>query len=292
MVYRSAPLPLLVIISLAASVHAFQPISFPSTRTLSFGGPTQFPSSNINAGLNRHSSLLIASKATSSDEDELFDPKTTMALVGGQSVLVAIAIAAAMVANTPNYGFGPGISFSAAAIADGVLKTIPLGVVAYLLDFVESKIPALQDVTSATQRSVMALLGGTFKPTIAISASLALGLAAGFGEEMLFRGVLQYELAGRLGETVALGVTSIIFGLLHAITPAYAILATIASVYFGYLYQSAGNLAVPITTHALYDVGALLYAHWLVSRMTKEEQQVIIDWEPTKKAAAEGDRNV
>jgi membrane protease YdiL (CAAX protease family) len=290
MVYRSAPLPLLVVISLAASVHAFQPISFPSTRTLSLGGPTHFPSPNTKAGLNRHSSLLIT-EASSSDEDELFDPKTTMTLVGGQSLLVAIAIAAAMVAHTPNYGFGPGISFSGAAIADGVLKTIPLGIVAYLLDFVEAKIPALQDVTSATQRSVMALLGGTFKPTIAISASLALGLAAGFGEEMLFRGVLQYELAGRLGEAVALGVTSIIFGLLHAVTPAYAILATIASVYFGYLYQSAGNLAVPIVTHALYDVGALLYAHWLVSRMTKEEQQVIIDWEPKKKAA-EGDRNV
>lgn len=271
------PFALLVCLSLTSTIGAFQPIRLPSARTLQFTGPTQLPSS-LN---DRHSALLL--RASSSDnEDELFDAKTTLALVGGQTVLVAVAVGAAMLANTPNYGFGPGISFSSAAVLDGVVKTIPLAVLAYLLDFVEDKIPALQEVTSATQRSVMALLGGTWKPAIAVSASLALGLAAGFGEEMLFRGVLQYELAARLGETVSLGITSIIFGLLHAVTPAYAILATIASVYFGYLYQSAGNLAVPITTHALYDVGALLYAHWLVSRMTKEEQIDVANWEPKK----------
>ena len=113
----------------------------------------------------------------------------------------------------------------------------------------------------------------------------ALGLAAGFGEEMLFRGVLQWELASRFGDTVALGITSIVFGLLHAVTPLYAIFAALASIYFGWLYQSAGNLAIPIVTHAIYDVGALLWAHWSVTQMTIMEQQEIIDWEGPGNAA-------
>ena len=134
----------------------------------------------------------------------------------------------------------------------------------------------------------MALLGVTFKPFLGLLVSIALGLAAGVGEEMLFRGVLQYELAARIGQGVALGVTAVIFGFLHAITPTYALLATLASLYFGYLYQTTGNLAVPITTHALYDVGALMYAHWTVSRLTKEEQEVIINWEPSPIKVIEG----
>ena len=84
---------------------------------------------------------------------------------------------------------------------------------------------------------------------------------------MLFRGVLQYSLEAKVGTAGSLVVASIIFGALHAVTPLYALLAGIASLYFGYLYLSFGNLAVPIYAHALYDVAALYYAHW-VSRFS------------------------
>lgn len=225
------------------------------------------------------SSLSSSSKNEEPPIDELFDGRSTFALVGGQSLLILAAALAAKILSTPNNGLGPGISFDNSAIQQGLLFTIPIFTLAFLLDFVEKNSPALQDVTIATQRSVLALLGSTFKPGIAFITSVALGLAAGFGEEMLFRGVLQWELASRFGDTVALGVTSIVFGLLHAVTPLYAIFAALASIYFGWLYQSAGNLAVPIVTHAIYDVGALLWAHWSVTQMTTSEQQEILDWE-------------
>mmetsp|Transcript_17877 Transcript_17877/g.26445 ORF Transcript_17877/g.26445 Transcript_17877/m.26445 type:complete len:289 (+) Transcript_17877:86-952(+) len=217
---------------------------------------------------------------SSTDEDKLFDVRTTLALIGGQSALIGIAVLASLIFKTPNYGFGPGISFGASALGDGILKTMPLAVAAYLLDFMEKNVPALQDVTKATHRTVLALLGGKFKPVTALMVSLALGLAAGFGEEMIFRGILQYELESRTSQAFSLGSSALIFGLLHAVTPAYAFLATLAGVYFGWIYQAAGNLAVPIATHALYDVGALFYAHWTVSRMTEEEQTEISLWEP------------
>lgn len=211
-------------------------------------------------------------------DDEMFNIKTTFSLVGGQAVLVGVAAAIAVVAGTPNVGFGSGVEFGFRSIAYGILMTGPLGAFAWALDRIEENVPALQDVTTATQRSVLALLGGTFKPRLGLAVAVSLGVAAGLGEELLFRGVLQYELVERLGRVAAIGVSSVIFGLLHAVTPMYAFLATLASVYFGYLYLDSGNLAVPIVTHAAYDIVALLYAHWTVTNLNPKEQSGLAEW--------------
>jgi membrane protease YdiL (CAAX protease family) len=290
--------PFVLIVCLAASVGAFQPVPIRSLTTRGVLGD-ELTNTRARKPTPCHrrcwsttwtSAVLKASSST--EDDDLFDVKTTVFLVGGQSLLIGAAVLLAYFLKTPNYGLGPDISFTTGAIAEGIVKTLPLGVLAYLLDFVEEEIPALRQVTLATQRSVMALLGGTFKPAMGLFVSVALGLAAGVGEEMLFRGVLQYELGARVGQGVALGATSVVFGLLHAVTPAYAVLATLASLYFGYLYQVAGNLAVPITTHALYDIGALMYAHWAVSRLTKDEQELVMSWEPPTAKTIEPEEDI
>eukprot|EP00977_Amphora_coffeiformis_P024546 scaffold16171_cov161-Amphora_coffeaeformis.AAC.1 len=226
------------------------------------------------------SSSSSSSSDTKDDLDIYFSSKTTVALVGGQSVLVLLAVVLGAVLGVPNKGLGPDIAFTAQAWKAGFLYTLPLVGLAFALDIVEDKVPALQDVTKATQRSVLSLLGGTFKPVLGMVTATVLGLAAGFGEEMLFRGILQYELATRLScaAPLAVGASSILFGALHAVTPMYAALATLASVYFGFLYVVTGNLAIPILCHALYDVGALLYAHWTVSRLQDDERAAIASW--------------
>jgi membrane protease YdiL (CAAX protease family) len=87
----------------------------------------------------------------------------------------------------------------------------------------------------------------------------ALSLAAGVGEEMFFRGVLQ-EAAGRWTNLpVAVAAVSVAFGLLHALTPTYAVLATLLGVYLGAVQVATGNLLVVIIAHALYDFVALVY---------------------------------
>jgi membrane protease YdiL (CAAX protease family) len=228
--------------------------------------------------LTLESSNSDAERSDASD-DKLFDAKTTIALVGGQSLLIGAAAIAAKFVGTPNYGLGPGIDASLPYVLQGLLWSLPLGLLAIALDLVEDKFPALQEVTKATQSSVLSLLGGTFKPVLGIATALALGAAAGIGEEMLFRGVLQFELGSRLGsEILAVGLTSIVFGALHAVTPLYAGLAALASVYFGWLYLVTGNLVVPIVTHAFYDWAALLYAHWTVANMSDSEQQSLLKW--------------
>jgi membrane protease YdiL (CAAX protease family) len=91
-------------------------------------------------------------------------------------------------------------------------------------------------------------------------ADLALiTLLAGLGEELLFRGLLQEALAGWLGPWPALAVASLLFGLMHPMTAAYAVLAFLAGAYLGWAYLASGNLLVPILAHALYDFTALVY---------------------------------
>lgn len=99
-------------------------------------------------------------------------------------------------------------------------------------------------------------------------------------EEWLFRGVFQTKLSTMFGNEIALAVSGLVFGLLHAVTPVYAILAGAASVFFGYLYNTSNNLAVPMVCHAVYDVGALLWAHYSVTALSKEEQQKILEGSP------------
>jgi len=213
------------------------------------------------------------------EQDRFFDAQTTIAFIGGQLSLVLIAAAlAAFATKTPNLGLGPGISWTFSSLEAGTLLALPLGLVAAGLDAIEDRYPALQDVTKATLQSVLTLLGGKFKPVLAFGVALALGLAAGVGEEMLFRGIVQYELAGSLGPIAAVAVASIVFGAVHAVTPLYAALASCASVYFGLVYLATGNLAVPIACHAAYDVGALYYAHWTVSRLSDKEQIALSRW--------------
>jgi hypothetical protein len=93
--------------------------------------------------------------------------------------------------------------------------------------------------------------------TVADYALIA--LLAGIGEEGVFRGILQEGLSWKLPMPVAVAAASVVFGMLHFITPAYALLAGIMGAYLGALYALSGNLLVPITVHALYDFIALLY---------------------------------
>ena len=121
----------------------------------------------------------------------------------------------------------------------------------------------------------MAVFGRRRRPLFALSVSLLMGAMAGWGEEWLFRGVFQTALGEVLSGNAAIAVSGLVFGLLHAITPVYALLAAVASVYFGYLYNATHNLAVSMICHAAYDVVALMWAHWTVTGMSPGEQEEI-----------------
>jgi membrane protease YdiL (CAAX protease family) len=83
-----------------------------------------------------------------------------------------------------------------------------------------------------------------------------ISLMAGLAEELLFRGVIQ----AKWGIVAA----SILFGLLHSLTPAYILLATVIGFYIGLLYHVFQDLLIPIQLHCIYDFGALIYLRYRV----------------------------
>ncbi|MEE8311597.1 MAG: CPBP family intramembrane glutamic endopeptidase, partial [Candidatus Binatia bacterium] len=82
-------------------------------------------------------------------------------------------------------------------------------------------------------------------------------LAAGLGEELLFRGFLQGGLEQLIGVVPAATLASIAFGLAHAVTPTYVVIATAFGAYFGWLWLATGNLLTVVVAHAVYDFVAL-----------------------------------
>ncbi|MCE9554043.1 MAG: CPBP family intramembrane metalloprotease [Planctomycetes bacterium] len=95
----------------------------------------------------------------------------------------------------------------------------------------------------------------------------AIALAAGVGEELLFRGLLQgsvesflvWWLSPPAAVGCALGLASILFGLGHFLSKTYALLCFFMGLYLGVVWLATGNLLVPIVVHGLYDFLALAY---------------------------------
>jgi hypothetical protein len=125
------------------------------------------------------------------------------------------------------------------AVLTAILLTCPLG----------RKVRAFQRI----YEHVKAILDKPLRELGIVELTL-LSAAAGIGEEVFFRGVLQ--------TIVGIHIASVIFGLLHALTPAYFLLATLMGYYLGWLCSATGNLLVPIVVHWLYDTLAL----WLLRR--------------------------
>jgi membrane protease YdiL (CAAX protease family) len=100
---------------------------------------------------------------------------------------------------------------------------------------------------------------GPLVAALSVSQLALLAALAGISEEVLFRGVVQVALARVLPEPGALLTASVLFGLVHLATKAYAILAGLMGLYLGALLLLQGSLVAPIITHALYDFIALIY---------------------------------
>jgi hypothetical protein len=145
------------------------------------------------------------------------------------------------------------IVWDPAAIAWGAAATLPLLLALWLCTrFPLGPLKALKRVV---QQSIVPIFGGCTLVDFAL-----ISLVAGIGEEMLFRGVVQEGLSQLSASPwLALGLASLLFGLVHPITTTYAVLAALIGLYLGALWLATGNLLVPIVTHALYDFGALLY---------------------------------
>ncbi len=86
---------------------------------------------------------------------------------------------------------------------------------------------------------------------------VTLSVLAGFGEELLFRGVIQGWLAERFGAVFAIAVASILFGLVHFLSFLYFVIATLLGVVLGLAYVWSESLLLIMVWHGVYDLVAL-----------------------------------
>jgi len=93
-----------------------------------------------------------------------------------------------------------------------------------------------------------------------------ISLLAGIGEEMLFRGVIQDTLSAWINPLIGIVLASLLFGLMHPITPFYVVLAALMGAVLGWIFIITDNLLPAIITHGLYDFLALAYLTRMRSR--------------------------
>jgi len=86
--------------------------------------------------------------------------------------------------------------------------------------------------------------------TLAPHHAVLFGFIAGIPEEILFRGALQPAIGWVL--------TSLVFGALHGVTPAYFVYATFAGVLLSGLATWTGGLWAPIAAHTTIDISMFL----------------------------------
>jgi membrane protease YdiL (CAAX protease family) len=165
-------------------------------------------------------------------------------------VLVALAVGLGWLLGEPPLAR---VSWSWPATGQGALAALPM--IAALLLMKRWPVGPL--------RSLLELVETYVAPHFRQCSLLDLAvvsLAAGVGEELLFRGVFQTAIIRWThSDTMGVALASLVFGVMHAASTTYCVLAGLIGVYLGWLFLATDNLAPPILAHAIYDFVALVY---------------------------------
>ena len=166
-----------------------------------------------------------------------------------EAVLIPLALVLAVPAGLQpwrEFATSPGL------LSAAVAATLPL--IVALAVFARVGARWFEDVEALVRPLIESILRGR-----GIVAVVVVSALAGLGEELLFRGVIQAGVSQAFGAWQGLVVASVLFGLMHALSRAYLVLATLMGLYLGVLYQITDNLLLPALVHGLYDAIAIGY---------------------------------
>jgi membrane protease YdiL (CAAX protease family) len=163
---------------------------------------------------------------------------------------VALGFAGVIVAALAGIDLKGQLVVSQDAVLHGLLACLPMLFMLHVLYQVKWK--PLLELRQEVERIIGELFGGSSWFELAL-----VSIAAGVGEEILFRGALQPLAINWLTFWPGFILVAILFGAAHAMTKIYFVLAMVIGVYFGWLAVRDNNLVTPIVTHAVYDFLAL-----------------------------------
>ena len=142
------------------------------------------------------------------------------------------------------------------AVLSGLLWTLPMLALIAILQLLPLK--SIRELSSLVDEQLIPMFEGKDLTALALTAA-----AAGVGEEILFRWTIQTGFAEGLDTTYAaiwgIAIASVVFGLMHWLTPAYAVIAKFISVYLGIQLWVTESLLSVIVTHGVYDFLILVY---------------------------------
>ena len=167
-----------------------------------------------------------------------------------EAAMILVAVFLGWIANINPFAY---LHFSESAIAYGIAGTMPLFLMFLTLE--QIKVESIIKIKNVLLETLGPSLHRYHWTDLLILASIA-----GLSEELLFRGVIQPWVESSWGMTAGLIGGNIIFGLAHAVTPLYAVLATLVGIYLSLSMDYGGdrNLLVPMVIHGLYDFLAFI----------------------------------
>ncbi|CAM9419980.1 unnamed protein product [Ectocarpus sp. 4 AP-2014] len=144
----------------------------------------------------------------------------------------------------------------------GMLWSLPLFVYGIFLE-TRRDWGWVRTAQATTERAVLNLYGSKRQVTKVAAVSIPLSMLVSASEECGFRGFLPLILATHTSlPTAAIVVLSGIFcGVLHAVSLAYFLNATLNGIFFHCLLLSTGNIFVPMVAHAVHNAFALVHCH-------------------------------
>lgn len=137
-------------------------------------------------------------------------------------------------------------------VAVGITSTLPMLSMFFLL--MQSKWEPSRKIIQMMDEAVLPL----FKDFTILQIAI-LSIAAGISEEVLFRAVIQGGLQSASGLPIAVVISALLFGVCHALTKFYFVLATLIGVYLSLVWISTSQLISPMIAHALYDFIVLVW---------------------------------
>ena len=146
----------------------------------------------------------------------------------------------------------PGIHPEIEGVWQGVVATAPPVLLFFLL--LVLPFAGLKEIGQRMRELILPAFGG-----LGILDLFLLSLLSGVSEEILFRGFIQNFVGQSTVPEAGILIGAVLFGLAHALSWTYAILAGFMGLYLGWLYQYTDNLMVPILVHSLYNFVAFLY---------------------------------
>jgi membrane protease YdiL (CAAX protease family) len=187
----------------------------------------------------------VSAREPAPPEAELWSALAAQGVWGCLAVAIACVLRGGSVSSRP--GLDPGrLRASSIAVLAGGLLALSFGLSALLGCLELRDVGALGEVNRIVEE--------TRGPSMAL-ALLALGVAPGIAEEILFRGLVQQTVTRQLGRRIGILVAAALFAVAHA-DPVQSSVALLLGLYLGAVAALAGSIRAAMACHVVNNLAA------------------------------------